>query len=108
MLDVDGQVVSAEVLVQRIEELLATIDTAGPPAETVSQIVTPSLDSPIRTMRIIQREMHPPELGGGGGLRRRASTMAKRIVRKLTHWYVEPRWTVQNDLDRPRPWNTRR
>jgi O-antigen chain-terminating methyltransferase len=50
-------------------------------------------------MRIIQREMHPPELGGGGGMRRRTSTMAKRIVRKLTHWYVEPRWTVQNDLN---------
>ena len=25
----------------------------------------------------------------------RASKFAKRVVRKLTHWYVEPRWTVQ-------------
>ena len=99
MLDVDGQVVSADVLVQRIEELLAAIDTAGTPAEAASQVVTPSLDSPIHAMRIIQREMYPPELDGVGGLRGRASTTAKRLVRKLTHWYVEPRWTVQNDLN---------
>jgi SAM-dependent methyltransferase len=109
MLDVDGQVISADVLVQRIETLLEAVkagdqagdQAGGPPGpQGGANRVTPEpLDAPIHSMRVIHSDLHPPTLEGVGGLRGRVSTTGKRIVRKLTRWYVEPRWISQEQLD---------
>ena len=42
-----------------------------------------------------------PDLGQPKGLKGRASKFAKRVVRKLTHWYVEPRsgGLIRQNLD---------
>jgi 2-polyprenyl-3-methyl-5-hydroxy-6-metoxy-1,4-benzoquinol methylase len=99
MLDVDGQVVSAEVLVQRVERLLAAIDASDVPSAVGGRAPEPSLDAPIHAMRVIHGQMHPPEFGNVGGLRGRGGAVVKRVVRKLTSWYVEPRWILQQQID---------
>jgi 2-polyprenyl-3-methyl-5-hydroxy-6-metoxy-1,4-benzoquinol methylase len=98
MLDVDGQVISAEVLVQRVEQLLGQIDAADVSPSQTSRVATPSLDAPIHAMRVIHGQMHPPELGSPGW-RGRVGALGKRVVRKLTSWYVEPRWILQQQID---------
>jgi len=50
-------------------------------------------------MRVIHREIHPPDLVQGAGLRGRLATITKRGVRKLTSWYIEPRWVLQTQFD---------
>ncbi len=105
MLDVDGHVISADVLIQRIQDLLATgiaeasqSSNAAEPTPSTGA-AEPSLVTPIHAMRLAHREMNPPVLGSGGGLRSRLGRSVKRLVRKLTSWYVEPRWTLQQELD---------
>lgn len=99
MLDIDGQVISADVLVQRVEQLLGTIDARDVANGPQDSIVAATLDAPIHSMRVIQREMHPPDLTTPGVRGGRVGTFVKRIVRKLTSWYVEPRWIQQQQLD---------
>ncbi|MGA3146376.1 MAG: class I SAM-dependent methyltransferase [Acidimicrobiales bacterium] len=102
MLDVDGQVISADVLVERIEHLLEAVhsgsQTPGAASADPAAPVAP-LDVPIHSMRVIHGQMHPPEIGGTVGLRGRAGSVVKRAVRKATSWYVEPRWILQQQLD---------
>ena len=43
--------------------------------------------------------LYPPELPHRQGGRASVSVFGKRLVRKLTGWYVEPRWTVQQNYD---------
>jgi SAM-dependent methyltransferase len=102
MLDVDGQVISADVLVQRIEHLLEAIHAGNQPVSAASAdhpAPSTSLDAPIHAMRVIHKEIHPPTVDGEGGLRGRAGSIVKRAVRKMTGWYVEPRWILQQQLD---------
>jgi 2-polyprenyl-3-methyl-5-hydroxy-6-metoxy-1,4-benzoquinol methylase len=44
-------------------------------------------------------ELHPPDFGQFKGVRARVSVFVKRLVRKLTSWYVEPRWVLQERYD---------
>jgi O-antigen chain-terminating methyltransferase len=105
MLDVDGQVISADVLVQRIENLLEAVQVgdqasgAPGPQGSANRVTPDPLDAPIHSMRVIHSDLHPPILEGAGGIRGRISTTGKRFVRKMTRWYVEPRWIVQEQLD---------
>src|ERR1035438_6207409 len=99
MLDVDGQVISAEVLAERVEQLLGAIDTSILSSDLTGRPPAPSLDAPIHAMRVTHSQMHPPGLGHEGGLRGRVGTLVKRVVRKLTSWYVEPRWILQQQID---------
>jgi len=39
----------------------------------------------------------PPERGRG--LRGMASLLVRKVVARLTHWYMEPRWTAQHEID---------
>jgi 2-polyprenyl-3-methyl-5-hydroxy-6-metoxy-1,4-benzoquinol methylase len=97
VLDVDGHVISAEVLVQRVQDLMAVATAGGEPAPGSTS--EPALDAPIHAMRVVHRKLHPPALDSGRGLRASVSRFTKRIVRKLTGWYVEPRWALQQELD---------
>ena len=104
MLDVDGQTISADALVKRVKELLQSIGDADatssfPLAQRPNEAGHQQLDAPVHAMRVIHREIHPPDLVQGVGLRGRLAAIAKRGVRKLTNWYVEPRWVLQTQFD---------
>jgi O-antigen chain-terminating methyltransferase len=101
MLDVDGQVISADVLVERIGHLLEAVHSGSqtPGAASADAAAPVALDAPIHSMRVIHSQMHPPEVGGTGSLRGRAGSVVKRAVRRATSWYVEPRWILQQQLD---------
>jgi len=92
VLDVDGRVESVDALVSRVEELIARIDATGP-AEEAPPNGLAAVVAPVHGMRVLHREMHPPVVGGGAG------GIVKRSVRRLTSWYVEPRFQVQEELD---------
>ena len=99
VLDVDGTVASTEALVSRVEELIGRIDAeAGTPGATEVPGLAPLVD-PVHGMRALHREMHPPEIGPGSGVRGRAGVVARKAVRRLTSWYVEPRFQVQEQFD---------
>lgn len=102
LLDVDGQVISADVLVERVEHLLQGVRSAGGPAggAAAGQPTAPTtLDAPIHAMRLVHGQLHPPDAGGRAGLRGRIGSMLRRVVRRLTSWYVEPRWILQQEFD---------
>jgi O-antigen chain-terminating methyltransferase len=99
VLDVDGQVIAADVLVQRVEALLGQISPSALPAPAGQPAAGPALDAPIHAMRVIHGQISPPDLSGAAGLRGRGGRLVKKAVRKLTSWYVEPRWVLQQGLD---------
>ncbi len=97
VLDVDGSVESADVLVSRVEELIKRIDAAGP-TEAAGPSGLAAVVAPVHGMRILHREMHPPDVVEGGA-RGGSGSLVKRTVRRLTSWYVEPRFQVQEQID---------
>jgi len=106
VLDVDGHVISAEDLVQRVQELLRLVEADGPvdgPAARVgSSPVAPvatGTDHLMHAMRDLQVRLQPPDLGQAAGVRGQSARFVKRAVRKLTSWYVEPRWVLQQIYD---------
>ena len=100
MLDVDGQVISQETLVQRVTDLLAVIDTAGLPVTEARHASRDADTGPVlHTMSVAHGELNPPDLTGARGPRSRAGALVKRVVRRLTSWYVEPRWVLQKEYD---------
>ncbi len=103
MLDVDGRVIDAGELIERVKLLIRTIDEKNPSLAAPSMgtgLDTPSaLEDPISCMRTAHAELHPPDLGLPRSPRARVSRFVKRLVRKLTSWYVEPRWILQERYD---------
>jgi 2-polyprenyl-3-methyl-5-hydroxy-6-metoxy-1,4-benzoquinol methylase len=99
VLDVDGSVVPTDVLVSRVEDLIRRVD-AG--AEVPGGPVIPGLGAlvdPVHALRILHREMHPPEIVASGGVRGRVGALARKSVRRMTSWYVEPRFEVQEQIE---------
>ncbi len=104
MFDVDGRVINQGELVERVEQLIREIDAANPrPAAVVPDpdhgTTLPRIASPIPSMRALHVALYPPNLSGSAGAKGRASGFAKRLVRKFTGWYVEPRFTAQQHYD---------
>ncbi len=100
MLDVDGQVISQETLVQRVNDLLAVIDAAGLPVTEARHAGRDADTGPVlHAMSVAHGELNPPDLSGARGPRGRVGSLVKRVVRRLTSWYVEPRWVLQKDYD---------
>ncbi len=100
MLDIDGQVISADLLIERVRQLLSAIDRQSgfPPAE-IRPVTTEQLAEPVDAMQPLHAELHPPDLRGATGLRGRFRRHFKRVIRRLTSWYVEPRWIIQEQFD---------
>lgn len=100
MLDVDGHVINPDVLLERVQQLISTIERQSATApDGISPGVTEQLAAPVHAMPPLLSELHPPDLSGARGLRGRVGRFFKRIVRRLTNWYVEPRWVLQNEFD---------
>ena len=102
--DVDGHVIAAEDLLERVERLIRTIDDSNVPSTgTLSESTTgaapPEVAGPMRSMQAVLADLHPPDLGQPRGARGRASSSVKRLIRRLTSWYVEPRWILQENYD---------
>lgn len=99
MLDVDGQVISAEALTQRVRRLIESIDAGTLPDGSMIQPADPTMEGWIGAMRHAHGQLHPPDLSRPRGLRGHAGAFVKRMVRRFTSWYVEPRWVLQQELD---------
>ena len=100
MLDIDGHVISPEVLLKRVQQLVSTIDGRSPsPQADIRPVATEQLAAPVHAMQPLLEELHPPDLSGAAGFRGRAGRPIKRAVRRLTSWYVEPRWIKQQEFD---------
>jgi O-antigen chain-terminating methyltransferase len=102
--DVDGQVINADDLVERVRRLIRTIDEKDPSPVEPDQTAVPSgrialVEAPLHSMQAALADLHPPELGRPAGARGRVSVFVKRLVRRLTSWYVEPRWIHQERYD---------
>jgi hypothetical protein len=103
-LDVDGHVIAASDLVERVTGLLKTLEdskseSASSHTEATSNSASLGVGRPILSMRALHAELYPPELPHLHGGRARVSVFGKRFVRKLTGWYVEPRWIAQQNFD---------
>jgi O-antigen chain-terminating methyltransferase len=106
VLDVDGNVVSPEELVRRVEQLVRRI---GPTSQSPGSqypgdsrypaIASKSVEPELDAMRITLADIRPPDLPQPRGPRGRAVHFVKRVVRKLTRWYVEPRLELQRRFD---------
>jgi O-antigen chain-terminating methyltransferase len=92
MLDVDGNVVGADDLVDRVEHLIELIKAGEAPPGAAQPTGLSAVVAPIHSMRVAHAAVHPPEVGGGGG------ALVKKVVRRLTSWYVEPRWVAEEEL----------
>src|SRR6516165_8711463 len=100
MLDVDGHVISPDVLVERVQQLLSSMDGQSAPGPAhIRPVATEQLAAPVHAMQPLHAELHPPDLSGATGLRGRVGRLFKRIIRRLTSWYVEPRWITQQEFD---------
>lgn len=100
MLDVDGHVISPDELLGRVQQLLSTFggQSASAPNGT-SPVFTEQLAVPVHAMPPLLAELHPPDLSGARGMRGRVGRIFKRVIRRLTSWYVEPRWGIQQEFD---------
>jgi 2-polyprenyl-3-methyl-5-hydroxy-6-metoxy-1,4-benzoquinol methylase len=100
MLDIDGHVISPEVLLERVQQLVSTIDGQSPsPPVDIRDVATEQLAAPVHAMQPLLEALHPPDLSGAAGLRGRVGRHFKRVVRRLNSWYVEPRWVTQQEFD---------
>ncbi len=104
MFDVDGRVITPGDLVERVEQLIGEIDEKNPRPVAESQEAStpeplPRIASSLPSMRALHGELFPPDLSGKGGAKGRAASFTKRLVRKLTGWNVEPRFTAQQHYD---------
>ena len=82
----DDLLARIDVLVRQIDAEQAVPGASGPAG--LDAVV-----SPVHAMRAAHATVHPPvDLGGRGSL-------VKRAVRRLTAWYVEPRWAAEQELD---------
>jgi 2-polyprenyl-3-methyl-5-hydroxy-6-metoxy-1,4-benzoquinol methylase len=100
MLDVDGHVISPDELLERVQQLVSTIDgQSGSPPADIRPVGTEELAAPVHAMQPLHAALHPPDLSGAAGPRGRVGRLVKRVIRRLTSWYVEPRWAVQQEFD---------
>ena len=100
MLDVDGHVVNPDVLLDRVQQLVSTISgqSATAPGNT-DPVSTEQLAAPVHAMQPLHAELNAPDLSGARGARGRIGRTVKRVMRRLTSWYVEPRWVLQKEFD---------
>jgi O-antigen chain-terminating methyltransferase len=99
--------------VLRVQSLLAETPRVGVPAVPFSPRnlpAHPGRGGPELARRradaLHQRfkQLEAPDLGTAQGLTGKLKRFVKRVVRKMTAWYIEPRWTAQIDFDAATAW----
>jgi SAM-dependent methyltransferase len=105
MLEIDGRVASAADLVRRVQDVLARTDRgelsfarAVPPSPDNQTAVLPTAPRAEAMQDRADAIQAPPILVGPGPVGR-VKRFGKKVVRKLTFWYVEPRWVPQREFD---------
>ncbi|MHB1517437.1 MAG: class I SAM-dependent methyltransferase [Acidimicrobiales bacterium] len=99
LLEVDAAVVSPDELAGRIAALLDSVTPlAAQPSDGAprGQLSAPAS---VADLRLVEGGINPPEVLRLHGARGHAAWAVKRVVRKLTSWYVEPRWVLQRTWD---------
>jgi SAM-dependent methyltransferase len=105
LVDVDSKVVASEDLIRRVRDVLAKTDKGE---LTFARTVSPSADDSstlaiigerANAMRQRLAEIQQPAILNGPGPVGRVKRMGKKVVRKATWWYVEPRWVPQGEFD---------
>jgi 2-polyprenyl-3-methyl-5-hydroxy-6-metoxy-1,4-benzoquinol methylase len=104
VLDVDGHVLNADDLLERVNRLIQRIDENGPQTGDKSSGPAASsrsrgLGDPIPPMSALHDPLHPPALEAPTGAKNAAPSLMKRMVQRLAGWYVEPRWAAQQNYD---------
>jgi 2-polyprenyl-3-methyl-5-hydroxy-6-metoxy-1,4-benzoquinol methylase len=97
-------VIGAAELERRLAELLANIDTDAidlDPAVRRRHGPLPYSDAERRAEQLhaLWATVAPPQLPPPQGLAGRGKRFVKRVIRKATAWYVEPRWSAQHEVD---------
>lgn len=96
-------VVDADRFRDMVSELLQSVDrsrvenelgTPAPPSPGFAEITDASSQ-----LSALWGTVLPPELPQSLSSRPRLRGLAKRVVRKVTWWYIEPRWVVQRTID---------
>ena len=103
MLDADGNVVSPNELVARVEHLMRSTAAAQPspdgPEAAEHQPHSEMTVAHTNALHVLQHQLVVPPIESPPGVAAPGKRMFKRVIRKFTWWYVEPRWRVQNDFD---------
>jgi SAM-dependent methyltransferase len=94
MVKVIDEPLDAEELVARVRGLLRTDPEL--PMDARDVMSAGPANPRIHNMRVALGALAAPSVVvGGGRARALAGTFLKRVVRRLTAWYIEPRWTAQ-------------
>lgn len=89
-------VLDADDLARRMSA--ARSDMAGASGEIMAS-GTPTLEARADRLHRLWATVSPQGLQRASGVRGRAAFEVKRTVRRLTAWYVEPRWAGQHEVD---------
>ena len=100
-----SRVIAPDDLERRLASTLATIDPAIVPGHTTSPLVSGSV-SATDVARARAELLHRlwgtvtvEPVAVGAGARGLTGHFVKRLVRRATAWYVEPRWAAQREID---------
>ncbi len=104
MFDVDGRVIAPGDLVDRVENLIREVEQVNPrektrPEEPDTEDELPRVASQIPSMQAFHGKLSPPDPARAAGATGQATRFAKRLVKKLTGWYIEPRFAAQQHYD---------
>jgi hypothetical protein len=100
---VSAQVVASEDLENRLRAATEQIDqTIGSDSGNQAASNRSPIESAVSRADRLHRywiALASPAIERGPGLSGRGVETTKRIVRRLTAWYVEPRWEVQREVN---------
>lgn len=100
---ISGQVVASEDLENRLVSATAQIEQAGGSDRRDRAALNRSpIESAVSRADRLHRHwvaLASPAIQRGPGRAGRGIAITKRIVRRLTAWYVEPRWEVQREVN---------
>jgi hypothetical protein len=100
---VSSRVIAPDDLERRLASALATIDPSIVPRHTSGTAVGGSASDAARARAELLHRLWATvtvePITVGPGPRGRAAHIVKRLVRRATAWYVEPRWAAQLEID---------
>jgi hypothetical protein len=93
-------VMSPDEFAERLRVTLRSVDTAAVDvALAAGRFGAQAVTTSAAHLQAAWGTVLPPDLSVATWPGKRSRLIARRIVRKLTWWYVEPRWVVQRGID---------